>query len=356
MENGFAMKSVIHRYGIIGIGLIGLCLGGCGQPGSDTLSAGKPVYEWPASPESARIRYLTSLETQEDLRQKRSLLAGLGDLLFGRRDVGAFVAPSDIVTSPDGALYVADSGAGVVHLLHLGDRTYEQFSDLEEGQALQRPVALTFIDGFVFVVDSQLHRVCVFRPQGQYLFSFGTEHLQRPSGIAYDPTRAEVIVADTAGHSLKVFAANGRFLRSLGSRGSGPGQFNFPTHLWVDPDGHICVSDTLNYRIQVLSTDGQMLRSFGRHGDRPGYFGHPSGIAADSHGHVYVTDRQFENVQIFDRQGRILMALGHEGREPGEFWLPSGLFIDSRDRIYVADTFNKRIQVFELLEAPDHEN
>ena len=320
------------------------------------LSPGTQARVWPAAPEQARIRYLGSLQTEEDLRQERSMLKRVGDLLFGRQAMGAFMAPSDVVTSPDGALYVADSAAGVIHLLHLGSRTYEQFGIMEEGQTLQRPVALAYVDGFVFVVDSQLHRVCVFRPQGEYVFSFGAEHLQRPSGIAYHPGRAELIVADTAAHTLKVFQQTGRFLRSMGSRGSGPGQFNFPTHLWVNAEGHICVSDTLNYRIQVLSNDGQMLRMFGRHGDRPGYFGHPSGVAADSHGHVYVTDRQFENIQIFDRQGHILMALGHEGRGPGEFWLPSGLFIDHRDRIYVADTFNKRIQVFELLEGSGHEN
>jgi DNA-binding beta-propeller fold protein YncE len=260
-----------------------------------------------------------------------------------------------VVTSPEGVLYVADSAGGVIHLLDVSKRTYDQFGAMEPGQTLQRPVALAYVDGLVFVVDSQLHRVCVFRPQGQYVFSFGAEQLQRPSGIAFHPGRNELIVADTAAHCLKVFQQTGKFLRTLGTRGSGPGQFNFPTHLCVNPEGQVCISDTLNYRIQVIAPNGQMIRSFGQHGDRPGYFSHPSGIATDSQGHIYVTDRQFENIQIFDRQGRILMALGREGRAPGEFWLPAGLFIDPKDRIYVADTFNKRVQIFQLLEDPGHE-
>jgi DNA-binding beta-propeller fold protein YncE len=340
------------------LGLVLLCLwgSGCNRPQSDMLSPEAKAYVWPAPPEQARIRYLGTLETEEDLRRERSLLKRVGELLFGRQAMGAFLAPSDVATSPEGALYVADSGAGVIHLLHFDSRAYAQFGDMEEGQSLQRPVALTYVNGLVFVVDSQLHRICVFRAQGEYMFSFGAEHLQRPSGIAYHADRGEMFVTDTAEHTLKVFQQTGRFLRSMGSRGSGPGQFNFPTHLWVNNEGHICVSDTLNYRIQVLSSSGEMLRMFGGHGDRPGYFGHPCGIATDSHGNVYVTDRQFENIQIFDRQGQVLMALGREGRDPGEFWLPSGLFIDTRNRIYVADSFNKRIQIFELLEASGHGN
>ena len=349
------MNSRIQSYWIISLGLLCLASSGCNRAQPDMLSPGAKTYVWPAPPEQARIRYLGALETEEDLRQERSVLKHMGELLFGRQAMGAFMAPSHVVASPEGALYVADSAGGVIHLLHLGSRAYGQFGDMEQGQTLQRPVALTYIDGFVYVVDSQLQRVCVFRSQGEYVFSFGAEDLQRPSGIAFHPGRSEVIVADTAAHCLKVFQQTGRFLRTMGSRGSGPGQFNFPTHLWVNGEGDVCVSDTLNYRVQVLSVNGQMLRSFGGHGDRPGNFGHPSGVATDSHGHVYVTDRQFENIQIFDSQGHILMALGHEGRGPGEFWLPAGLFIDHRDRIYVADTFNKRIQIFELLEGSGRE-
>jgi DNA-binding beta-propeller fold protein YncE len=222
---------------------------------------------------------------------------------------------------------------------------------MSQGKSLQRPVGLTQVGDYVYVTDSQAHCVCVFEWDGKFVTSFGESLLVRPSGIAYLAARQEVVVADTGDHNLKVFKASGQYLRTLGSRGVNPGQFNFPTHLWVDRDGVLFVSDTLNYRIQILSASGQAWTMFGEHGDRPGYFGHPSGVATDRYGHIYVADRQFENIQVFDRNGRILLTFGREGRERGEFWLPSGVFVDEQDWIYVADTFNKRIQVFKFLET-----
>jgi DNA-binding beta-propeller fold protein YncE len=290
------------------------------------------------------------ISTEADLKAKASWTQGLGELLFGKSKIGVLVAPSDVAIDRNDRLFVTDSAGAAVHLFDLNKRTYKQFANLAGQEKLLKPVGLTIVDNRIYVVDSILRKVCVFDKNGKFTFSFGQEHFTRPSGIAYSQEDEIVYVADTADHTIEVFTIGGKFIEQIGSRGMWAGQFNFPTHLWVDKSGRLYVSDTLNYRIQVFSRQRRFLQTFGQQGDRPGNFAHPCGVATDAFDNIYVTDRQFENVQVFDRQGQILLAFGQEGTQAGQFWLPAGLFIDHRNRIYVADSFNKRIQVFQLME------
>jgi len=330
--------------------LLPLLLAGCGPDRSEPVTSTRADLVWPPAPEQPRITYLGEVSTQEDLEERKSWFSGLGEVVFGEGKVGILVSPYAVAVDATGLMFVADSGGAAVHAFNLRTRAYHQFSRLSDEETLQKPVGLATFGDRVYVVDSVLHQVCVFKKNGDFLFSFGGERFKRPSGIACGGPDGVVCVADTSAHTIHVFSLNGEFIRQLGTRGLSPGQFNFPTHLWIDPTGKLYVSDTLNYRIQVFTREGRFLKMFGQQGDRPGNFAHPGGVATDRFGNVYVTDRQFENVQVFNSDGQILMAFGQEGTEPGEFWLPGGIFVDGRNRIYVADSFNKRIQIFALLE------
>ncbi|UCF14731.1 MAG: 6-bladed beta-propeller [Phycisphaerales bacterium] len=324
--------------------------GGCARDRGDLFFPPDAFAVWPEPPERPRIKYLGKLSTEADLKREVSPVQGLGELLFGKKEIGVLIAPYAVAVDAESRLFVTDTAGAVVHVFDLETRRYEQFRDLAGKQKLLKPVGLALIGHWIYVVDSALRRVCVFDKNGRFIFCFGGDRFVRPSGIAYWPSDKTVYVADTAGHTVYAFTGEGEFIRQIGARGVHPGMFNFPTHLWVDKAGTLYVSDTLNYRVQMFTRDGRFMRTFGLQGDRPGYFAHPCGIATDNLGYIYVTDRQFENVQIFNQRGEVLMAFGREGTGAGQFWLPAGIFIDHRNRIYVADSFNKRIQIFELLE------
>jgi DNA-binding beta-propeller fold protein YncE len=349
-------KSCHGLIGLCGLGLVLLSCAGCGKPMGEIFPPLETPVVWPAPPERAHVKFVGMISTEENLRREVSWTRGLGELIFGQNEIGVLRGPSAVALGPLGRLYIADAPGHVIHMFNLTNRKYQQFSSLGTDKTLKMPVALTVIDENLYVVDSVLHEVCIFDSKGKFLSSFGSEQLTRPSGIAYCSKRDNLYVSDTAKHVIHVFDKSGKSIETMGSRGVEPGQFNFPTHLWVDKNCKLYVSDTLNYRIQVFSPEDNSWKTFGGHGDRPGYFAHPAGIATDSFGHIYVTDRQFENIQIFDREGKILLAIGHEGAGLGEFWLPAGIFIDDQNRIYAADSFNKRVQVFTLLEVPEDED
>lgn len=333
--------------------LLFVCVG-CSRPHGELFPSLDSELVWPEPPEEPRLRYLGTISTEKDLKRGVSWAQGLGELIFGKKEIGVLLNPYAVATDDQDRLFVADTTGATVHIFDLGTRAYKQFSAVGNDETLMMPVALAMVGENIYVVDSVLRKICVFDLDGRFKFSFGADRLKRPSGIAYYEKEDKVFVSDTPAHVIHVFAKSGEYRRSFGSRSLEPGLFNFPTHLCIDESGQLFVSDTLNYRVQIFSSDGEFVRMFGRHGDRPGYFAHPCGVATDRFGHIYVTDRQFENVQVFDDQGRILMAFGREGSELGEFWLPGGLFIDSRNRIYVADSFNKRVQIFELLDIREN--
>lgn len=333
---------------ILGVALL-LAAAGCGPQQSELLNPAQAALVWPKSPEQPRIAYLGAVSTESDMAKQRSLFDGLGELLFGARPMGVLVSPYAVAVDPTGVMYVADSGGAAVHAFNLRTHDYHQFSSLGTEARLQRPVGVATMADRVYIVDSVLHQICVFKRNGEFISAFGRGQLERPAGIACRHPQGTVYVADAGSHAVYVFSGEGEFIRQIGTRGINAGQFNFPTHLCIDGSEQLYVSDTLNYRVQVFGPDDKFLRVFGQQGDRPGNFAHPCGVAVDQAGNIYVTDRQFENVQVFDPQGHILMAFGQEGHGPGEFWLPAGICIDGHDRIYVADSYNKRIQVFECL-------
>jgi DNA-binding beta-propeller fold protein YncE len=80
--------------------------------------------------------------------------------------------------------------------------------------------------------------------------------LRRPEGLALDRD-GNLWVADYGRDRVVKLASDGRLLQSLGSRGSGPGEFVGPKGVAIDPlNGRLYVADTGNARVQRLAPDG----------------------------------------------------------------------------------------------------
>jgi DNA-binding beta-propeller fold protein YncE len=327
--------------------------GGCATPPGAIFESASAGPFWPSPPDRPRLRYLGQVRGEADLRPGKSGLQRLGESLFGAKPTESFVSPMSACTDGGNRLFIADAGEQAIHVLDLDSRKYTRWAPTEPGERLTQPVAVAFeplpAPGRLLVADSAAGEVVVFDTQGHRTATMGTNVLRRPCGIAVDTAARRIFVADAGLHQIVVLGDDGKELVRIGRRGSGPGEFNFPTNVALDADGRLIVSDSLNFRVQIFGSNFEFVKQIGRKGDMPGYFAQPKGVAVDALGRIYVVDANFEAVQLFDRDGTLLMSFGREGHGPGEFWLPAGVSVDPQGRIWVADSYNRRVQAFECL-------
>ncbi len=302
---------------------------------------------WPAAPYPPKIAYVTAFNGTADLGVSRSFFDLLGRIA-GISSDEAFVRPTAIATAGS-LLAVADPGKAALFLVDRQARRYKKITEGDAGE-LVSPVGVAIgNEGTVYLTDSALGRVYLYGRDGRLRDTWGQGELARPSGVAIDETLRRLYVVDAARHHVVVYDLEGRILFTFGTHGLGEGEFNWPSHVYVDPGELVHVVDSLNFRVQVFKSDGTFVSTFGRAGNVSGDIARPKGIARDSNGNLYVVDALFDSVQIFDVTGELLLSFGKRGVGPGEFWLPTGLAIARDDTIYVADSHNHRIQVFRFL-------
>ena len=103
-------------------------------------------------------------------------------------------------------------------------------------------------NGDVFVSDGDNRRVQVYNSSGQFLRILDTSGV--PRGIAID-AEDRVYIVDALAHTVGIYDPKGRELTRFGSRGYGPGQFNYPNDVTIGKNGRIYVTDRENHQVQV---------------------------------------------------------------------------------------------------------
>jgi hypothetical protein len=82
---------------------------------------------------------------------------------------------------------------------------------------------------------------------------------------------------------------------------AGMGTFNRPTDVTFDLQDNIFVSDGYNNsRVVKIAKDGKWVKTLGTRGAAPNQFNTPHGITSDAKGNVYVADRGNRRIQVFD--------------------------------------------------------
>lgn len=148
--------------------------------------------------------------------------------------------------------------------------------------------------------------IMVFEPDGRLVTSWGEGQFGSPHGI-WISDRDELFLTDTGTHLLTQWSADGRLLRTWGTKDQ-PGEpglpFNKPTMAFGTPDGELYVSDGYGQaRFHRFGADGNRLGSWGEPGTGPGQFALPHDVCVDVRNRVLICDRENGRVQHFDRAG-----------------------------------------------------
>ncbi len=145
----------------------------------------------------------------------------------------------------------------------------------------------------------------------------------------------------TIGHQVIEFSPEGKVLMTLGKKGGAadPDYFFAPNDVIVAPNGDIFVSCGHGQgpdKVYKFSPDGKLIKSWGSYGTGPGQFDQPHSLAFDSKGLLYVADRNNNRIQVFDQDGNFK-------KEYKQWSRPSGIFIDKHDNLYSADSESESV-------------
>jgi sugar lactone lactonase YvrE len=241
---------------------------------------------------------------------------------------GMFVWPHGIHVDRDGNIWVADSRAP-------GADDLKKFP----GESAKGS----------FVVK--------FSPDGKVLTTIGKpgvrgnppEALTDPTDVVTDPGNGDVYIAES--HTdvtdpnligrISVFDRNGKFLRTIGKTGTGPGEFRTPHALEFDSQGRLIVADRHNHRIQILAKDGTFVREYDE-------FGRTSGLAIDRNDTIYTADSEstervhpgwMKGIRIGSlKDGRVTIFIPpHATPNAPEGAMGEGIAIDGAGNIFTAE-------------------
>lgn len=181
----------------------------------------------------------------------------------------------------------------------------------------------------------------------------------KPTAIAVAPN-GDIFIADGYGKSLiHKFDAAGKYLKTIGTKGQGDGQFETCHGLAIDTRSGtplLLVCDRANKRLQHLDLDGNFVAVITTGLRLP--------CAVSIHGdNVAIAELQ-GRVAIIDKTNQVVATLGENNDpaqsgkfdvapdwwKPGIFTAPHGVSYDAAGNLYVQD-WNKTGRVTKLLKA-----
>jgi streptogramin lyase len=255
----------------------------------------------------------------------------------GAATAASLSAPSAVTVTPDGAIYIADTGnnvvrridplTGVINIAAGGATTtcsiaLDTFGNgcLGTQANLSAPAGLASdVHGNVYISDTGNNVIRELTPSG-YIFVIGGPVFSAPTGLQVDGN-SNIFVADT-GHSTirEIVAATGTVVAVAGNGQNGASgnggaatgaELSNPTGIALDAAGDLYIADTGNHVIRLVNAAGIINTAAGTLGQSgtgtlPGaadalLLNLPGGVASTTSGGLYVLDSGNSRAFFIDR-------------------------------------------------------
>jgi tripartite motif-containing protein 71 len=296
----------------------------------------------------------TKVEAGATEAEKNLCTAASGNVCQGATAgslAGQLKSPCGIALTAGGNVWVADTGNNRIEKFGPNGNLINTVSSegFEPGK-LKTPTAITVApDNSIWVADAGNNRIEQWNSSLAFVRAVGTkgtgpEQFLYPSGIEADSTGA-LWVSDIANGSVQEFDEFGTFIQKFNDA---PGSAGSPRGLAIDAKGSIWVADRYLFKVYRWTVPGFPVyaSSLGSSGSGNGQFTEPVDVAADNSGNFWVLDAAQNRMQQFDATGKWLRNAGAAGTGAGKLTLPKAIALDSKANAWVADTGNNRIVEF----------
>jgi 6-bladed beta-propeller protein len=195
-----------------------------------------------------------------------------------------------------------------------------------------------------------LEQIVIMPGPGQYSGANRPYSFHRETDVGWD-AQGNIFVTDGYGDSRVVkYDKNGRFIKSVGTRGNGNLQFSTPHAMSVDAKGNVYVADRGNSRIIVLDNDLNQRSIYDN-------VGAPWAVCISNTPHQYLySSNSFPTGNNFDQapmtgeiykmelDGTVLGRFGKAGHAFKEFSSIHQMDCRNPDEVYVAEITEWRVQ------------
>ena len=223
----------------------------------------------------------------------------------------------------------------------------------------------------IWVIDEGANSIIKFNPEGRVTMVLGRRIgfpyngmepavkaldpappyiFNRPTDVGFDAA-GNIFVADGYVNSRIVkYDKNGRFIKQVGHRGSGPGEFTLLHSLVVDAKGDVYGGSRSDARIVVFDNDLNYKTTYD-------HVGAPWSMCITNGPHQYLyssnsnpdsNDSEIHKVtgQVFKMEldGTVIGKFGVPGKEPGQFSTVHGIDCRNENQIFVTEIVEWRLQ------------
>ena len=238
------------------------------------------------------------------------ILQTLGDAPDGR---AALAEPSGVAADAFGRVYVTDAAQHRLVRFDADGRWLGEAGALgSDPGELRRPAGVTAVGSLgVAVLDRENRRIVLYDLFGRLVGVLADlaaleDELGRLDPVALSADRGGALyVADADGDRVLVLDFAGRYVRTLGGFGAGPGSFRGLAGLGAEPRGGLACAERTGARAQRLDAAGS-ARAVWPLAVKPGRGW--LAVAVDDSARVAIADEAGGSLWLFDREGRLLGA------------------------------------------------
>jgi len=247
-------------------------------------------------------------------------------------------------------------------------------------------------DDNIWVADKGSDVVVKFNQKGEVIMVFGrkqeasddgTEALKHPkpplppedgrfrqvTDMAWDAAQNTFISDGYINARVAKADKDGRWIKSFGDPGSGPGQLNTPHSIAVDNQGMVYVANRGNSRIEVYDGEGNYVRNikinepFDYANALPAIGAKPKMDLVGTMGPgapwavcitpgknqvLFAADAFPGTLYKLSLDGKVLGKMGHAGKQPKEFGWIHEIACPTENEVYVGELLNWRVQKLTL--------